>query len=202
MRPWTCFALACLFAGIMAGCLQPPGPPGPDATSGSQTTSAPMPAEPIEVFGSLREHEAGWLVDAQAHHVGNATLGYVQSYCEGTAWFAQLSGPPGENLTYRDPNAFQLGCPGFTNGRFEPGTWQNWTADPDCDLYYVCDNQWDGRIWPGGHTDDGPGEPAPPGNYTWRFIFPYFDHPGYTDDRYHNPQGRHTIEVVFTVEVA
>ncbi|MHB8633331.1 MAG: hypothetical protein ACYDBQ_05090 [Thermoplasmatota archaeon] len=116
-----------------------------------------------------------WVANVSARNVGNTSLGVEQAYCVSGygSWTAALSGPPGENLTYRDPASTALGCPGRSLS-LSPGASWNWTSDAPCTTRSVCDNVWDLRLW----DSSGRARPAPAGVYRWRFTFSYSDPPG------------------------
>lgn len=113
-----------------------------------------------------------WLANVTARNVGTTTYTALQPYCMGTAIAAHMLAPDGRRVEHRDPSLNQLGCPGEVKP-FAPGAWMNWTADPNCQIRTVCDNQWDGRLWEG----ETPSR-APPGTYTWVFSLTYRDPPG------------------------
>jgi hypothetical protein len=197
---WPVLALA------LAGCFQPATSPATGLTAdvhttatatGTLTTTAPPGEDDIDVAGVVLPYAGGFLANLTAHNTGQHTFGYDTSYCVGGPWSATLSGPPGEALIYRDPGNQHLGCAGSRLGRLPPGAWLNWTAQPGCNLYAVCDNQWDGRLWTKGQAGR-----APPGDYTWRIRFPYYDTPGHTENQtFTSPEGRHVKEVVFEVSL-
>lgn len=116
------------------------------------------------------------IANVSAFNEGPETYGIAKAYCVSAygAWTARLSGPPGDDLDYRDPRGMQLGCPGQSGIPMPPRSFVNWTFAGDwatgrCDMRYVCDNLWDGNLTAG----DGTRAPAPPGDYLWTFTFTY-----------------------------
>jgi hypothetical protein len=176
-----------LSAVVLAGCMRPGGD---DAANGnddssspsstSDTRSTPTDGPPgttrIVLDGTLVPFGAGFVANVSAYNPGPETFGVGRFYCVSNygAWTAELSGPPGDDLVYRDPEANQLYCAGETGIPMPPGSYWNWTFSGDwgrgaCGTRYVCDNVWNGTLRDANKT----WAPAPPGDYTWRFTFAY-----------------------------
>ncbi|MCA1810613.1 MAG: hypothetical protein LC623_01215 [Halobacteriales archaeon] len=179
MSRWADAALPLLLALALAGCLQPAGtgatartPPSASPPWRATGTAGPLAdGSDVAVAGTVTAFHGGFLANLSAHNAGPHPYGYPTYDCMSKGWWASLAGPPGENLTYRDPSAYRLGCPGQRSVPLPAGGWANWTATPGCNIYAACDNQWDGRLW----DASGNAAPAPAGTYTWRFRFPYHD---------------------------
>jgi hypothetical protein len=180
-RPLAWLALSAL---MMAGCTGPEddtprsGDGGPSSTSDTRSTPSDVPHASARVVlnGTLEPFGTGSVANVSAYNPGPDTFGVGRSYCVSTygAWTAALSGPPGDDLVYRDPDANQLYCAGETGIPMPPGSYWNWTFSGDwgrgvCDTRFVCDNVWDGDL----REANGAWARAPPGDYTWRFTFGY-----------------------------
>lgn len=173
---------ALLAMAAVAGCAAPDGDPdavgdgGASSTSDTRRTSTGLPDRVrVAVDGTLEPLGAGFVANVSAYNPGPETYGVGRAYCVSGygAWSARMSGPPGDDLAYADPDANQLGCAGQTGIPMPPGSYWNWTFVGDwpkgrCDTRHVCDNWWDGNL-----TLDGERVRAPPGDYTWRFTFAY-----------------------------
>lgn len=203
--------VALVLALAASGCLGAGTQDAPPSDTGTRSTSAtatapptsgppaesPANADDIVLGGSVDRWPGGFLANLTAHNTGQHTYGFSQDYCMGGPWSARLSGPPGANLTYRDPSYHSLGCAGDRLGRLGPGEWYNWTADPDCRFAHVCDNQWDGRLW----DEDRTAHQAPPGRYSWEFRFPYYDEPARSENgTFTEPAGRQLKTLAFAVD--
>jgi len=194
--------LGVLLAAALAGCLATPALPDAPSPSPNASTSwtATNSSADVRISGVVADLAEALVANVSAHNEGGHTYGYGQSYCVSPygAWVAALSGPPGRDLDYRRPGT-ALGCPGRAS-TMPPGSYVNWTsgadAYPDCNTQYVCDNSWDRYL---SDANGGPREPAPAGNYTWRFTFTYSDSPEGTATP--STEGRHQLVMDLHVRI-
>jgi hypothetical protein len=187
VRPAATLVLLALLA---AGCATPKDP-----SPGTIPADLAIPGNDVVASGRVQSASGHFLANVSAHNVGARAYAFSQPYvCAGTPWTATLSGPPGEDLVYRNGD-HHPSCPS-SYGEIRPGGWVNWTANPKCSTYTACDNAWDGRLWSGGEP-----RPAPAGDYTWRFRFRYYDLGSGTGSPTGDGSGAHAVELEFHVTV-